>query len=131
VLPSEKTETGTWSLAPLSAAGAPPSAITDVPISFAIPLENEIAAANVHRIEIGGTPTADCPGTAANPEAKTGHLCVYVGVGSGEFEFSNAFPNIYKVDSFVQEGASKSGATLAAFIGAEARVKGTWAVTAP
>jgi len=121
-LPSGKTETGTWMLS---------IGNTVVSLPFNIPLANPIAGANVHYVT---APTADCPGTAADPEAEEGHLCVYEETDA----FATASPSIWNPadtssESFVPNpGAATAGAILADFAyEGEGTVSGTWAVTAP
>jgi collagen triple helix repeat protein len=100
-LPPGKTETGSWAFGvtasgikveveeELKEAVKVPSAI-HVPLTFNIPLANNLGGSNVHYINPNGkevhinekfefiesTSTA-CLGTAANPKANSGHLCVY------------------------------------------------------
>jgi hypothetical protein len=73
-LPSEKTEQGMWSVAvpvhdPTAGISAPRA-----PISFVIPLSAPPAA---HFLKEGEGATAECPGTALEPKASPGNLCVY------------------------------------------------------
>jgi hypothetical protein len=66
--------TGTWSIGkvPFGAAGDP----IFVSISYPFPLAT--APGNVGYIQAtGAEPSAICPGTAANPEPASGHLCLY------------------------------------------------------
>jgi hypothetical protein len=92
-------------------------------ISFIYPLA---AAPTAHFIASGGTPPTGCPGTAANPQADPGHLCVYednTGITSSTAVCS----------SFSCPGADKYGAQLRTFSTAAsgyAWSRGTWAVTA-
>jgi hypothetical protein len=135
-LPSEMTETGAWSIPPLSSGTLPSNALTQTALSFAIPLESEIAGANVHVLEKGfvGSPGEDCPGKASDPEAKAGHMCVYVGA-----DYNAEAPNppeyeafgIRKLDSWEAAGASTAGAVLSVAVGPLTGIKGSWAVTAP
>ncbi len=81
-LPAGQTEMGAWSffIRNRNSAGtvpfpAFPFTITD--ISFPIPLAGSLAGSNVHFIPSGDPPTADCPGDVNNPQAASGHLCVY------------------------------------------------------
>jgi hypothetical protein len=71
-LPSGKTETGVWSFGP-----TPAGAVSHqyVPISFSIPLA--AAVTSVHFLDAGQSPTAECPGSAAEPLAEQGNLCIY------------------------------------------------------
>lgn len=161
VLLSGFTETGAWSFGTINAKEAPSTPpVTEeevlarfaegqkyklfVPISFAIPLAAEIAGANVHLILKGGS-HASCPGTAADPKAAAGHLCVYAGDNSSVSNLAaeplpilNTFTpqvgGIFKLDTTPNTGpgASKSGARLSFNIfEAGAFAYGSWAVTAP
>jgi Collagen triple helix repeat (20 copies) len=75
-LPSEKTEMGTWSLAVPPVNPTIGSSVARASISFVIPLE-ATPKAHFLKVEEGGT--AECPGTAENPQAAPGNLCVYAG----------------------------------------------------
>ena len=46
-------------------------------ISFAHPLPGAPGAARGNIIPVGGVPTANCPGTIADPRAAPGQLCLY------------------------------------------------------
>jgi collagen triple helix repeat protein len=126
-LPSEATETGGWDI-----SGATPIAISDTALSFAIPLENAIAPANVHFIDEVGKELPDeiaqtnCLGTAAAPSAEPGHLCIYLGSHQGEWEFGS----IFTLDEESTKGASTAGAILSVFGAPDVRLWGAWAVTA-
>ncbi len=160
-LPSKATMTGSWSLGTLTKAANPGSAMAFVPISFPIPLEEELDAAHVHYINPAGKeivfdettfeyveeePT-ECgtgilpEGSPSEPRANPGHLCVYAG-------FSQALGTIAKGGSFaitksgdanpyLAKGASVAGALLAFWLSESgeptnnALATGTWAVTAP
>jgi hypothetical protein len=69
-LPPEKTETGTWSYS------EPEGAPVVVSISFAIPLAKALSKEAVHWIP-PEEPTAECKGSAEEPKAAPGNLCVY------------------------------------------------------
>ncbi|HVT00300.1 MAG TPA: hypothetical protein VHE08_07280 [Solirubrobacterales bacterium] len=74
VLPSGKTETGTYAM------GLNTAPVTYGAISFPIPLA-EIPSSEVIPMPPVGEPTAsteNCPGTASDPSAEPGFLCVYV-----------------------------------------------------
>jgi hypothetical protein len=112
-LPSKKTETGAWSVGPASGAGALFSAL-----SFNIPLSE--APEELVFLELGEGETEDCPGTAEDPEAAPGLLCVYT---SQEGEVA---PEYFA-------GATElhtSGAQMLFLVAPEAVATGTWAVTA-
>jgi Collagen triple helix repeat (20 copies) len=134
-LPSGATETGAWASTPLSEVGQPQAALTLSPLSFAIPLANEISGSNVHLIDQAGkelpgelTQTA-CPGTAAAPAAELGHLCIYVGIFTNGTEFE--LVGINKLNNYSQTGASKAGAILKFAVAPNLLLGGSWAVTAP
>ena len=133
-LPSKKTETGAWSFTDGSAGAALAA------ISFSIPLAAALDEHHVHYIGRLSTGNAECPGTAEEPEAKPGNLCVYEG---GVFGVKQAQPNEAEAEIFPAgrdgpkgitsqpPGAGTSGAAVL-FIAEEASIgAGTWAVTAP
>jgi collagen triple helix repeat protein len=96
-LPAGATETGTWA-SPL-AGGTISGQELNVALSFPIPLsaplafkgdseQNQIHIINqggeeVHEENGGptgfGPPAAACPGSAEQPKAASGHLCIYIG----------------------------------------------------
>ncbi len=120
-LPPGKTEVGTWSI-----GNGHENDQQRVPISFTIPLASPIAGTNVHFISVGGS-DPKCDGTAANPEADPGHLCVYTGTeaGVGGAVILNAF------EDPPTTGASTAGAVIfLALTTEQANAMGTWAVTA-
>ena len=96
------------------------------PISFGYSLQSEPVA---HYIAVGETAPAECPGTAQNPQAAPGHLCVY------EFFAKNidTFNSEYVCDLEYCPAAERSGASLSVRSAAAgfATVRGQWAVTAP
>jgi hypothetical protein len=128
-LPSGATETGAWS--------AVFSGEELAPISFTIPLAAALDAAHVQSNaknyngeDETGLEHETCPGTAANPRAKAGFLCVYTGADNGTT----------KVEAIVDPsgegflpGAAKTGASLYLTDGGSppGTIGGTWAVTAP
>jgi Collagen triple helix repeat (20 copies) len=159
-LPSGKTETGSYAFSAEVQTGEGVS----VPISFSIPLASPLGAGKVHLItadgtkeiiedEASGTPEevtpTECgialptPGTAANPAAAAGNLCVYV---------THSTPNMlahsgsnFIIDSSKEctalgcipelggpgSGAGVSGARIEIFNANKYFGYGTWAVTAP
>jgi hypothetical protein len=138
-LPSEKTETGAWTLPAKGALGS-----YSVPLSFTIPLENALSAAAVHFIAANGKEvvtllpseefeevvSTKCHGTAAAPQADPGNLCVYTAKLISAFLWTG---QIKTVDAeAAAAGASRAGAQLV-FVtpSTEAAGYGTWAVTAP
>lgn len=139
-LPSGASETGAWSVGPITetATGSPADQATLA--SFAIPLDKALEAADVHYINpleeevLGvafapthGPKSAQCPGTAAAPSALPGNLCVYA---ASELGLSGASGSIANPVT----GASGAGTTgvIAVFkIESTGNTRGTWAVTAP
>jgi Collagen triple helix repeat (20 copies) len=140
-LPVGSTETGAWFAGPSKGAEEIHAAI-----SFSLPLAGEL--------DLGGSPTTSkvhfifkngqefnesepaveasvhCLGTAANPKADSGHLCVYVGFESSAV-FAEGIANaaIRKITS-QEGGASTAGASVSPFAeAAGATIKGSWAVT--
>ena len=146
-LTSNKTETGTWSLGFVSAGTINATPFIEpiyLPISFPIPLAAELASTNVHYLNKAGKEvlgsigseektSTSCTGTAANPTAAAGHLCVYTQNETTAATFFEGWPAVGKPSSNVTgEGAAKNGALLKTFPkAAGARAFGTWAVTAP
>jgi len=117
VLPPGATETGVWGYT--LAEGAEDI----IPVSFPIPLASPIAiepTSNVHVIGTPGEDPTNCPGTADQPEAAPGHLCLYA-----------FFPPSGTVGSITF--SKVSGVLLSAQAEATATAfgAGTWAVRAP
>jgi len=122
-LPVGETETGAYGFV-VSPAGAGVGSI-----SFSIPLATELANSNVHVVTEEeaeeGTGPAACPGSAADPEAASGHLCLYSTDNIAATEFT---PSIFKPTA--GQGAGRTGALLAPdFVEGEGVAVGTWAVT--
>lgn len=112
VLPSGKSEEGTWG----ASAGA--EEFTPDPISFNIPLAATIAGANTHI-----APNASCPGTVAEPKAAAGHFCLYVA--------ENVGATIAIGPASGGTGVGKAGGIVAVEGTSGSYAFGTWAVTAP
>jgi hypothetical protein len=123
VLPSGKTEAGTWSAGPLEGIHVQP-----VPISYSIPLSSAIALRNIHFLRPKEAATTECPGSPKNPTAAPGNLCIYATVLAEEFEYVplDGLPETFisgAVVSFYHEASS--------VVGGDADFDlGTWAVTA-
>jgi Collagen triple helix repeat (20 copies) len=140
-LPPGETETGAWSFGtvPAGAVPEPLKAFTQplhVPISFPVPLAEALSNSGVHYLPVGSPSTESCPGTAADPKAKVGHLCVYVRAESPPFDFGEEKGTYFFADitqaGGTELGASPAGAVLRMAIMEEgAFALGTWAVTAP
>lgn len=107
-LPAGKTLTGAWAFGPV-----PPTttfAEVRVPISFPVRLPATLDAAHVHHT--GSTNfAANCTGTANNPTAAPGHLCVYTGAFlNGSYASTPIYPA--HNSAFGGAGASTAGAVL-------------------
>jgi hypothetical protein len=127
VLPSGKTETGTWT------AQAPegPETFVISPISFNIPLESSLDGTHVFFVEPENTThEAECPGSVEAPEAEPGDLCVYAKI-LGLLPTSGVIHN--PNEKFSTSGAGSAGAflTLVPENTEGGFAYGTWAVTAP
>jgi hypothetical protein len=124
-LPSGATETGSWAFAETEAFKPTPWQ----PISFMIPLEGPLGPSGVHYLAEGEGEKAECPGTAEEPEAAEGNLCVYTTELGGQ----SLGPPVINQSGVrgQEEGASPTGAWIN-FQLAETETfgYGTWAVTA-
>ncbi|HWY19437.1 MAG TPA: hypothetical protein VNY27_12090 [Solirubrobacteraceae bacterium] len=122
-LPSGKTETGSWAAHPAEGAEE------FIPISFAIPIASEMEFQNghpeAHGVHIG--PGPECPGSAKEPKALPGSLCVYVGENFLEHVEVIAVQKPY---AFETGAGTAGGALKVRGLGAPALALGTWAVTA-
>jgi hypothetical protein len=132
-LPKGATETGAWSTAG-GIVGAPPFAA--ISISFAIPLVEALEIEEVHLMKVGQAGGTGCTGgTAAQPKADSGNLCVYT--TNGSFTNESTFFKAGEENPLGSLGASRSGSVLALALdeGTEEEpepqliVYGTWAVT--
>jgi hypothetical protein len=115
VLAPGQSETGTWAT---SDTQQPAYA----EISFLYPVSKN---PTVHLIPVGETPPAGCSGTAADPKASPGNLCVFAGL-----LFNAKFGNTFN-PATVEEGAGTHGAVLylEKTAGTHFDGAGTWAVT--
>jgi hypothetical protein len=121
-LPSGKTIRGQYAMG----VPQPTTNFITTGISFGFQLAS---APTAHAIPAGTPPPAECPGTAANPEAAQGHLCVYEAV------FGNRANLVVFDPTDGAGGASRWGAAVA-FTGAalgntNTFSYGSWAVTSP
>jgi hypothetical protein len=134
-LPPEATETGAWVFNPFKAEDTPPQEFILTAVSFPIPLQAGIPAANVHiqPLDFNGTEGEDCPGNVDDPKAKPGHLCLYPGdlVGTGSATPVAEGGEISPLGAITQDGTSRSGFVLSYFFAPETVFLGSWAVTAP
>lgn len=138
-LPPGETETGTWTVGKVAEEAVPaaPFGMFFEPISFAIPLEAGLDEAHVHWIKGNGKEIKGaeeeveqtvCDGSAENPLADEGHLCVYEGLTFGSIKGNSGF--IFKPGAPVA-GTGVAGAAIGLEATAETFAFGTWAVTAP
>jgi hypothetical protein len=122
-LPSGKTETGVWSLVPLPEG----QTTTWIPISFSIPLA---ATVQVHLLKESASPTPECPGSAAEPLAAKGNLCVYeTAFVEGEYTYESAM-NV-ETGAIGTESAKVGANLFLKEIEEGVVTRGDWAVTAP
>jgi Collagen triple helix repeat (20 copies) len=140
-LPVGKTETGAWAFGPFkqeSLGGGGVQVLVPV-ASFAIPLATALGAGHVHYIntndkevffeeELKERTSTDCLGTAAEPSAVGGNLCIYGAKETGAEGYNQAIKNPGL--SFSEEAAGPSGAAVL-FGVTESLIdlQGTWAVT--
>lgn len=129
-LPPGATETGTWAY---TATTADTKGV-HVPLSFAIPLSGRLEEENVHYNPSEGDAScedSEGPGSAGQPKAAPGQLCVYV--NAGDFPEEVTFTGICFVTAAIcEKGANRAGAILAFSTPTGASSgSGTFAVTAP
>jgi hypothetical protein len=149
-LPAGKTETGAWSYSNTN------EGLVFTSISFNIPLAKALDAEHVHYVlpngdeTVYGTtvtvetmPSTACKGSAEEPSAEAGNLCIYetdaTGVqidqmGTVEFPPEIFPPNFFPKSFGGENGAGKNGAELLfhTIKAVEARNGfGSWAMTAP
>lgn len=123
-LPSGKTLAGAFG----GASSVPPGVFESAQASFSYPVP---LATNptVNRIQVGGGPTAHCPGSLLNPKAAPGNLCLYLAYTIGA---SSTGLNSYGFDGlsdyrFGGVAYVDSTCTAPCFTS----FSGSWAVTAP
>ncbi len=126
-----------WRAARQSAAGSWPTQ-TRPKIEFlgtSITFDFQLASApTVAYVDIKGAPTANCPGSASNPQAAPGKLCLYVSARSnvepgGPYTFGIDAINSNEQDNTADPfGAQIYGKAVA---DGRAEYHGTYAVTAP
>ena len=124
VVPSGKTIRGVYVLSFDAASGAGTTSF-----SFGALLPAAPAASPANFIDVGEGPTASCPGSAGNPQAAPGSLCVYEAhqshTDSGATMFHPSSGITYEADPY---GA---GLWKTSFGTGRAESYGTWAATAP
>lgn len=130
-LPSGATLTGAWAV-----NESVSTELVRIPISFNVPLAASLPEAKAKYVT---APTADCPGSGAEPSAEPGFLCVYEEaqlISSGGWTPVIQDPGS-KVDEFepfefwnMELGAARTGAVIANSGSFEGTAWGTWAVTA-
>lgn len=133
-LPPSSTETGGWTLGSGNSVGG---SMVATAISFPIPLAAGLDEGHVQSNPVGyptGAGSAElehCPGSATNPKAQAGYLCVYTGFKSGESSFV-PFPVVLKLTAEEEGGANTAGAKLVMVAASSSfAATGTFAVTAP
>lgn len=121
-LPAGKTLRGLFAASVTGGAGD--TGIARSPISFPIPLA--APPTNQAYVNAGDPSPAQCPGTAANPQAAPGTLCVYEVSFSGTIVLRGFFDPVTGTNF----RSSRFGAV--AFVNGDsgAAIRGTWAVTA-
>jgi hypothetical protein len=131
-LPAEKSETGSWNT---DAPGNAPPYSWLFTISFPIELGGALGEGEVHYVGEHGNGTT-CPGSATEPNATPGNLCLYQAFAIGvEEEEGHAKASISPVSTaFITsdvQGTSTSGALVNIPRDKEEPVLafGTWAVT--
>jgi hypothetical protein len=136
-LPEKQTETGTWAV-----GGQNNGSVQRISLaSFAVPLSAPLPEGSAHFInskneeltESGGSTThPNCPGTAEDPAALPGNLCVYATEPLENWTIDSE--QIFApVKGPAEASVGKTGAVGLAVLGAESGEKfagyGTWAVT--
>ncbi|HET6997350.1 MAG TPA: hypothetical protein VFI03_02085 [Solirubrobacterales bacterium] len=134
-LPSGKTLTGGFSAA--GEAGTGGGHVTSTPISFPVPLASSVS---IHLLGPAQT-DSQCTGSAANPTAASGALCVYAAYGGNvglqglcSFQVNSCPVSAPLPDSApASEIDSRRGVVfqLGSAANAVYYAAGTWAVTAP
>jgi hypothetical protein len=118
-LPSGKTETGAWHA---QFGGFENPAAISFPIPLSQPNAASISASGIVVTDVDGDAT--CTGTAVEPTAPAGHLCVYVATNGG------GTPEVYSTDA-ATAGVGTGGALIYFSLGAGAEANGSFAITAP
>jgi len=123
-LPKGATETGAWSWN----GSATDTEGVFASISFTLPLKANLAEENIFYVT-PETPSPECPGSAANPKANQGKLCIYLGGFLPEGEDAPEFAGVTGVAGF-GTSANRAGALLHfTNIVDGSRASGSWALT--
>jgi hypothetical protein len=118
-LPSGKTEVGTWA----GYIGDSESDPQYMPVSFTVPLATPPQTTIV---SAGSTPTTTCPGSASQPAAAPGNLCIYIGYAQSNVTVFNFDPDVKNGGA----GANVYGTIIGISTpGSDGIANGTWAVT--
>jgi hypothetical protein len=119
VMPPGATLTGVWGASSIGSE----SGVNELyaPVSFPLRHSGGLNAVNV--VQENGTPTTACPGSAENPKALPGNLCIYI--GSNGLENANFGGNIRVDDE--HSGVILDIEIVDTTVGAFAH--GTWALT--
>jgi hypothetical protein len=129
VLPSEATETGTFSFQ------GEDKELEVSPIAFPIPLSPAAAAAITANFWQESNPASQpdaCPGTPEAPTAEPGAICFYVPTVLEGNQITSCCPSVVKDVGGAHPGVNPSGAFFRTEFGAEnAQLGGFFAVTAP
>jgi hypothetical protein len=121
-LPSGRTITGTYAVLYV-ASGPNVGGLAAFSFGASLP-----TAPAVTFIPKGGAAMPTCPGSAANPKAAPGQLCVYEGSG-----FNAKGQRVFKPSTLDGDAADRFGAGVIVAANGQGAVAstGTWAVTAP
>jgi hypothetical protein len=117
VLPEGKTLTGVWSYNQVGLS------VIWVNISFPLRVEPDLTASNIEYLEPSASPTTGCPGSASEPKAAPGFICMYGELQNNSFDAGN---------TFTPDGTSGFVRKFEAIEPTErAFGRGSWAVRAP
>ncbi len=124
-LPSGATIRGTYSIGThQNTAGE----YHNIGVSFGYTLAS---APTGHFVAVGTTPPAQCPGSALNPQAAPGNLCVYEAVEGNQASTPTVFNPANGTTGTVGTVGFGVSVTGGASTGSNILSYGTWAVTAP
>ncbi|HEX4116501.1 MAG TPA: hypothetical protein VHY18_11575 [Solirubrobacteraceae bacterium] len=140
-LPSNETETGSWAY---SFVAGEAEVSQYLPISFAIPLAEELGSSQVHYILANGkewdyststeVSSTTCLGKVSEPTAVAGNLCIYAAALGSREAFQVTAPSRIQSPSQPPEanvnGAGTSGTVMSWETAKFKLGYGTWAVTA-